>query len=500
VNLKQDLKLLGMLQFFLGFVMIIPTTLAWKYGEGEVFHAFLVAILSIFLVSSITCMLTWKCKSTFMSINDGLFFVTFTWIISTGFACLPLYLSKVYPTYCDAYFEIMSGFTTTGATVLSSVEGTARSILFWRSMTNWLGGMGIVVLFVAFLPMLGVNGTILVNSELVGPTKNKLTPKIGQTAIILWGLYIGFSVLQALLLLADHLSLYDAVTITFSTMSTAGFSVKNASIGSYDKPYAEIIITLFMLIAGTNFSLYAYLFRGKIKRILKDGELHWYIGLFVLCTLICAMVLTRQHVYPSLAIALRYTSFQSASIMTTTGFTTADYQTWPTPCQMLLLLMFFTGGCAGSTGGGVKVIRVRALFTAGKNTIIRRLHPSAVITNKVGDSTYSDTTMMEIAGFVGMYILTGLAGAVILTFSGVDINTAVAGSFLCIGNIGIGFGKIGPSGNFAFFPEWAKWFLSFLMLAGRLELFTVLSLFTADFWRSSAATHRIHKHGKSLNP
>lgn len=487
MNLKQDCKLLAVIQLFLGILMGIPTYLAWRYGETEALQAFLTTLAIQGAVSIVVLLLTWRTKSTYMGTNDGLFFVTFTWVIGTAFSALPLFLSHCYPTYTDAYFETMSGFTTTGATVLTSIEDKPLSILFWRSMTNWLGGMGIVVLFVAFLPMLGVTGTILVNSESVGPTKDKLTPKIGQTALILWSLYIGLSALEVGILLLTGISLYDAVTITFSSISAAGYSVKNASIGGYGKTSVEIIVTVFMLIAGTNFSLYYKVIRGKFRQVLHDGELQWYLGIFALASLISAGFLVGNHVYANFFTALKYSTFQSASIMTTTGFSTANYQNWPQVSQMLLFLLFFVGGCAGSTGGGIKVIRVRALLTLGRNTITRRLHPNAVITNKVGDDVFTDRIMMEIAGFVGMYMASGLIGAVVLSISGADFATAISGSFLCLGNIGIGFGTVGPTGNFSAFPAVTKWILAFLMLAGRLELYTVYALFSSEFWRNRSS-------------
>jgi len=510
LNLKQDFRLLSIIQLLIGILMGIPTYLAWRYGETEAFHAFVIALWAIGIFTIVILILTRHPESNYMGTNDGLFFVTFTWVLGTAFAALPLSLSHSYPSYTDAYFEVMSGFTTTGATVLSTIEDKPLSILFWRSMTNWLGGMGIVVLFVAFLPMLGVSGTILVNSESVGPTKDKLTPKIGQTAMILWGLYVGLSALMVVILFFDGLSLYDAVTVTFSTLSAAGFCVKNASIGAFGKPSVDIIVTIFMMIAGANFALYYKIVCGKAKQVLKDGELQWYLGIFAVDSVLSALFLTHARVYGNFFTSLRYSTFQAASIMTTTGFATADYQMWPAASQMLLFLLFFVGGCAGSTGGGIKVIRVRALFTLAKNTITTRLHPNAVITNRVGDSVFTDKIMMEIAGFVGMYLATGILGALALTISGADLLTALSGSFLCLGNIGIGFGKVGPTGNFGFFPAWTKWVLSFLMLAGRLELFTVFSLFSSEFWRNrsswitgterderkKAKTHR--NHGKTV--
>ena len=486
MNPKQDLKLLATMQLLIALLMGIPTILATYYHETIALHSFVVSLCIMLVCSAVTLLFTWHTRSDNMSIKDGLFFVTFTWIISTAFASLPLYLSGSYPSYADAYFEIMSGFTTTGATVLSEIEDHPLSILFWRSETNWLGGMGIVVLFVAFLPTLGVRGTMLVGAESVGPTKDKLTPKITHTAAILWGIYIVFSLAEALLLLFGGLSPYEAVTVTFSTMSAAGFCVKNNSIGFFQSCYVDIVVTFFMLASGANFSLYYRLLQGKGKQVLRDGELRWYIGIFSIAAFLSAICLSASHTYGNFFTSLRYAAFQTASILTTTGFSTANYLHWPQFSQMLLFLLFFVGGCAGSAGGGIKVIRVRTMMALGKNTLIKRLHPNAVLQTRIGDQVLSPEITLGIADFVGVYFATGLMGTLLVSLSGVDFATSISSSFLCLGNIGIGFGDVGPTGNFGAFPAWCKWIFSFLMMAGRLELFTVYALFTKEFWKKQA--------------
>jgi trk system potassium uptake protein TrkH len=417
-----------------------------------------------------------------MGTADGMLVVTMTWVVSAAFSAIPFLLAGTCESFTDAYFEVMSGYTTTGATLLTSIESNPLSILFWRSETNWLGGMGIVVLFVAFLPMLGVKGTMLVGAESVGPTKDKLTPKIGHTAAIFWELYLGLSLLETILLLFGGLSLYEAVTVTFSTMAAAGFCVKNNSIGTFGSAYVDIVVTIFMMFAGANFALYYKLLQRKGKSVLHDAELQGYVGIFAATSLLSALVLTTRHVYGNFFTSLRYSAFQTASILTTTGFATADYLYWPQFCQMLLFLLFFVGGCSGSAGGGIKVIRVQAILKMGKRGIFKRLHPNAVVNNGVGGTAMSDDVSLTIGGFVGMYIATGLIATVIVSLSDADFTTCIASVFLCLGNIGIGFGKVGPTGNFAFFPDWCTWIFSFLMLVGRLELFTVYALFTKSFW------------------
>ncbi len=320
--------------------------------------------------------------------------------------------------------------------------------------------MGIVVLFVALLPALGVSGTLLVGAESVGPTKDKLTPKIKTTAAILWSIYLLFSLLEAVLLKLGGLSLYEAVTVTFSTMAAAGFCVKNSSIGTFSSVYVDIVVTIFMLIAGANFALYYKAFSGRIKSVWKDGELRVYLGLWTVVSLLSAIMLNWQNTYEGFWQSLRFSAFQSASILTTTGFATANYIHWPAFSQMLLLMLFFVGGCAGSAGGGVKVIRVATLLKMAKANISQRIHPKGIFQIRVGQNTMRPDLLLSISTFFGIYIATGVLGSVIISLSGTDMLT-----------------------SFAAFPSSIKWVCSFLMLVGRLELFTVYALFTKTFWK-----------------
>ncbi|MCK9548744.1 MAG: TrkH family potassium uptake protein [Sphaerochaeta sp.] len=483
VNYKHDLKILAIIEVVIALLMTIPTAMAVHLGERDALRGFLVAYGAILLFVALSFIVASRARPTAMQRRDGYLIVTLTWIIATTFSAIPLVVSGCYDGFSSAYFEIMSGFTTTGATVLNEIESLPRSILFWRSQTNWIGGMGIVVLFVALLPALGVSGTILVNAETVGPTKDKLTPKIKNTALILWSIYLGFSVLQTALLRLGGLDLYDAMTITFSTMSAAGFSVKNGSIGSYASPYIDVVVTLFMLISATNFALYYKALTGRISSVLKDGELRAYLGIWAVVTLLITAALAFTQTFPSLGQSLRYSAFQSASIMTTTGFSTTDYQMWPSFAQLLLFLLFFVGGSAGSAGGGIKVIRIAALFKMGRSQLKSRIHPRGVFQVRVGQTTLPKDLLISIATFFGVYVLTGLVGSAIISLGSIDLSTSLSASFLCLGNIGIGFGQVGPTGNFGAFSAPLQWFCSFLMLVGRLELFTVYVLFTSHFWK-----------------
>ena len=495
MNLRKNIKLLAVIQIFLALLMVVPMLVSLRYKELHAAKAFMTTISVMVAISGGALLVLRKAQVTNLRQRDGFFFVTFTWIIATAFGAIPLVLSGEFTSYSAAFFEIMSGFTTTGATSFSEagvftrtgIEGCCKGILFWRSMTNWLGGMGIVVLFVALLPAIGVSmgaGTFhLMGAESVGPVKGKLTPKTKTTAIALWGIYVGFSVLETIFLLFGGLSLYEAVTVTFSTIAAAGFCVKAASIGAFNSAYVDVVVTIFMLIAGANFSLYYKAFTGKIKSALKDSELKWFMSIWFFGSVFAAMQLANTNTYPTFLTAFRYAAFHVASILTTTGFATTNYLTWPSFSIMVVVLMMFIGGCAGSAGGGMKVTRIETLFKMGFNTVKKRIHPSSVSKIRVGDDIVHDDTLMSIAAFCAIYMITWLIGTLVLTITGNTIETCMAASILTLGNIGIGFGDVGPAGNFSIFPAWSLWVCSFEMLLGRLELFTVYALLSRSFWK-----------------
>ena len=474
-------KLSALIQLLIAAFMAVPTVIAIYYKERVALLSFAFTILLIILISTLTLIITRKEKVNIKA-KDSYLLVTLTWLLATAFGSIPLFMTKTLDSYAMCFFEIMSGFTTTGATALTVIEDKFRSILFWRNMTNWLGGMGIVVLFVAVLPFLGVKGSSLVSAESVGPTKDKLTPKIQQTAFSLWAIYVGLSLIQTLLLLVK-LPLFDALTVTFGTMGAAGFATTNNSIGSYNSAYVDIVVTIFMIAAGMNFAIFFRILRGKIKQSLHDSEMRFYLSIITVIALLIAVNLTVNGVFNGFFTAMRYSFFQVASIITTTGFNTTDYNMWPTFSKALLLLLFFIGGCAGSTSGGIKVVRVSTMMALAKNTIKKRLHPNAITPLTMGGNIIAEDTILSIAGFIGAYITTGLIGTVLFALSGEDIETCFTASFLLLGNIGTGMGAVGPKGNFSIFSDTLLSVGSFLMLAGRLELFTVYALFTRSFWK-----------------
>lgn len=485
MHLKSVFRLVAQILVFVAILMLVPAIIAIGHNEKTAALGFFLSIFIMFGIGYVVIMLTEGVDYRLFSARDGFLFTTLTWILATAFGALPLLISGTFPDYSSCFFEIMSGFTTTGASTLTNIEANFKSILFWRSMTNWLGGMGIVVLFVAFLPAIGASaGTFhLMGAESVGPVKGKLTPKTRTTAMWLWGIYLGFTILETVLLLCGGLNLYDAVTVSFSTLSAAGFCVKNASIGAFNSTYVEVVVIVFMIISGANFALYYKAFTGKIRDCLKNTELHWYLFILSVCSVLGAFWLLGNGVFATFGTALRKMMFHIVSILTTTGFATADYTSWPTFPLLLLFLVTFMGGCAGSAGGGIKIVRVSVVTRSGINLIKKKVHPMSVVQLKDSDGIVSSDVIHSIFCFLGVYIITWLLGSVIIATTGVDLLTCLSSTILTLGNIGIGFGEVGPAGNFAFFPLWSKWVFSFLMLVGRLELFTVYVLFSRAFWK-----------------
>ncbi len=484
MNWKQILRLSGTMQTIIGAFMLIPTCMAAYLGEWEAFRAFIVSIgiILIYVTIILTIGKSWKSKS--LTVRDVYLFVTLTWIVASALGAIPLTLTHTVTDYTSGFMEIMSGFTTTGLTTLSDIESSYHSILFWRSLTHWLGGMGIVVLFVALLPLVGGEGFQLFGAEAVGPTKSKLTPKIKNTALILWLIYFGMTVIEALLLWLGGLSLYDSLTVTFGSVATGGFVTKNASIGYYNSAYVDVVVTIFMVMAGVNFSLYFALIRARFTDVFRDSELKVYLSIFFIATSITTITLFSNNIYPTIGTSLRYGAFHVASILTTTGFATADYGLWPPLTHAILLTVMFIGGSAGSTGGGIKVTRLITMFKLGFLNIKSLLHPRGIFSLQTQNERIRWKTVNSITGFVAIYIALVLASTLVVASAGYDLLTSFASGLISVGNIGLGLEGVGPAGSgFGGMPIYVKWFLSLMMLAGRLEIYTVLSIFTRTFWR-----------------
>jgi trk system potassium uptake protein TrkH len=407
--------------------------------------------------------------------------VTIGWAAVGLFGALPFWLSGTCGVV-DAVFESVSGFTTTGASIYTDPGALPEGLLLWRSLIQWLGGMGIIVLSLAILPFLGVGGMQLYKAEVPSPVPDKLKPRVRETALVLWKVYVLFTAAEILMLLFGGMSLFDAVCHSFTTMPTGGFSPKTASIAHYDSAYFDTVFIVFMVLAGINFSLHYQMLRGRPLALWRDAECRFFLGIFAVMTAVVGFDVWHE-VYADMGEAIRYGAFQVASILTTTGFATADYETWPALSQLILLLAMFIGASAGSTGGGMKCLRVMLYFKFCYKELFRLVHPHAVSRVKLGGKTVPEDVMHSVLGFLGLYTGLFAVSAVLLAALGVDFVTSFAAVAASIGNIGPGFGAVGPAENYAQIPYLGKWLLIFCMLLGRLEIYTVIILLVPEFWR-----------------
>ncbi|SKA80905.1 trk system potassium uptake protein TrkH [Paucidesulfovibrio gracilis DSM 16080] len=483
MRLRYVLHVIGALVFCVGLTMAWPLAFSLYYGDAGVMP----------LLGSMVATL---CAGAFMfgvfrnsrmerglSHREGMAIVGIGWLAAGLFGALPFLLSGIFGgSLVDCVFESLSGFTTTGASVLSDIEAVPRGLLFWRSLTHWLGGMGIIVLSLAILPFLGVGGMQLYKAEVPGPVPDKLKPRIKDTALLLWKVYVLFSAVETVLLMLGGMDLFDALCHTFGTMATGGFSTRNTSVAAFDSAYIDWVITVFMLIAGINFTLHFLALRGRIRDVLQDSELRLFLALFGVCSLVITVDVLRVD-YSSVSDAVRYTAFQVASILTTTGYATADYELWPSLCQALLLVCMFVGGCAGSTGGGMKVMRIQLLVKHSYKELIQLIHPRSVKQVKVGGKAIPHGVVSGVWAFFVLWLLLFVLSALVVAATGVDLMSSFAASLACIGNIGPGVGIVGPTDNYAGLPDLAKWVLVLCMLLGRLEIYTVVILFVPEFWR-----------------
>lgn len=415
--------------------------------------------------------------------RDGFLIVSMGWLLMSLFGSLPFVIGGAIPNFVDAFFETVSGFTTTGATILTDIEAMPKALLFWRSMTHWLGGMGIIVLTIAILPLLGVGGMQLFVAESPGVTPDKMHPRITETAKRLWIIYFALTAIEAVMLWIAGMGLFDAVNHAMATMATGGFSTKNASIAFYDSPAIHYILTLFMFLAGVNFTMLYFGFTGKVGRIFKNEEFRVYALNMLIMSIIVSIGLALYGDY-SVEEAFRSGFFQVASIITTTGFITDNYLLWPNFLIMLIFVLFFSGGSTGSTSGGLKTMRIIVMIKNSLLELRRQIHPTAVIPVRFNGKAVPQNITNTIAAFVLIYLIIFFAGTLVMAAIGMDFMSAVGSVAATLGNIGPGLGSVGPVDNFAHIVPEGKLFLSFLMLMGRLELFTILILFMPYFWRN----------------
>ncbi len=480
INSRIIFNILGFLLLIEGMFMMLSIPVAMIYGENDAIE-FLISGLITICAGGLAWWLTRKAEKN-ISKREGYIIVTLGWILFSIFGSLPFVLTKSTLSYADAFFETISGFTTTGASILNDIESLSHGILFWRSLTQWLGGMGIIVLSLAVLPLLGIGGMQLFVAEVPGPSPDKLHPRIRETAKRLWFIYTFFTLLETLLLVIGKMDLFDAINHSFATMATGGFSTKQASVAYWDSPYIQYVITFFMFVAGTNFTLSYFAMHLRFDKVFRNEEFRFYLMFVVIFTAVISISMWLI-MGVNAEKAFRDSLFQVVSIMTTTGFVTSDYQSWIPILGILIFILMFFGGSAGSTGGGVKIMRVVLLFKNSALELKRLIHPNAVIPVRFNRQAVEPNIITNVLAFVSFYILTIVASMVVMSAMGYDLDTSAGAVAATLGNIGPGIGEVGPIENYSHIPEFGKWFLSFLMLIGRLELFTVLVLFSPDFWR-----------------
>jgi len=473
------IHVLSLLLIFFSAAMLLPVPFSLYYGDAD-YVAFLLSAGITLLFGFIGLKASRMDKD--LRPKEGFAVVTFGWLSLAVFGSLPFLLSGSITSYTDAFFETMSGFTTTGATILTDIEELPHGILFWRSLTHWIGGMGIIVLSLAILPFLGVGGMQLYKAEVPGPTADRLTPRIAETAKILWGVYFAFTAVEAVLLLFGGMNLFDALCHAFGTLATGGYSTKNGSIGAYGSAYIDYVVIFFMLIAGTNFALHYRFIRGDFKAYFRNQEFLFFLSLICMATVFIG-VETYFEQYHNLPETLRKSLFQVTSIMTTTGYGTADYEQWSFSSQFILFVLMLFGGCAGSTGGGIKMLRIHVLVKSLFAEVTRLIHPHAVVPVRIGGQTVPREVVANIVGFFILFMLIFAISVFVMSAMGLDMATSFGSVAATLGNIGPGLGAVGPTDNYAHIPAVGKWFLTFLMLSGRLELYTVIILLSPSFWR-----------------
>lgn len=473
------IHILGLALLFLGLSIALPLGVSWYYQDGAVRALMWSGALTIGS-GSVLVLLPYDTRP--LERREGLIAVPVIWCLITSFGSLPFLLSGSVPSFADAFFESMSGFTTTGATVFTQIDDKPLSILFWRSWIQWLGGMGIVVLFLAIFPLFGVGVLQLFRGEVTGPVPDRLVPKIGQTAKLLWSVYVVLSLCELFLLWLGGMTFYESALHTMTTMATGGFSPRSLSVGAYDSVYIEAVIIVFMILAGTNFSLHFFALRSRFRVYWRDPEWRFYLGVIMTSTIVLTLFLIRYTDH-ALSRVFRDALFQVVSIVTTTGFATDDFEQWPVFGQYVILLLMFFGGCAGSTGGAIKHMRIILLMKHAYWQLYRLLHPRAVLPLRLGPQNISEVVLLNVQAFFLIYVASFVLSTLYLTLLDIDMITAISAAASALGNVGPGLGRVGPLDEYAWMPASAKWLLSACMLLGRLEFSALLVLCLPSFWK-----------------
>jgi len=458
--------------------MLFPVLIALVYGEGDALGIAYASLVTVIVGISLLLLIK---KQGDISPRDGFAVVTFGWLAMSLSGSLPYIFTQTIPDFTNAFFESASGFTTTGASILTDIEALPHGILFWRSFTHWIGGMGIIVFSIAVLPFLGVGGMQMFKAEAPGPTADKLTPRIKDTAEILWVVYLLITAVEIVLLKFGGMEWFDSACHAFGTLATGGFSTKNTSIAFYDSAYIHYVITIFMMIAGISFNLHFHALRGKPGKYIQSSEFKFFVNVFFIVVLIIFAERLFSGADP--ATALKEASFQVASIVTTTGYATADFELWHYFIQVLLVMLMFMGGMAGSTGGGIKAIRIQILLKQARVELHKLVHPQTLYPIRMGKKVLPENVVQNVLAFFLLYALLLVAGTLAMSFLGLDLVTAMTSVIACLSNIGPGLGNVGPTDNYSTIPVVGKWILSFLMIVGRLEIYTVLILLTRTYWK-----------------
>lgn len=479
MNRKMILFTLGKLLKVEAVLLLLPLIVSLIYRERVA-----VTYLGISVLIFFTGLLLSRKKPKNRNIyaKEGFFIVGFSWILLSFFGCLPFIFTGEIPSFTDAFFETVSGFTTTGSSILSTLEGLSHASLFWRSFTHWIGGMGILVFTVAFIPIASGRTMHILKAEMPGPVIGKLVSKVHVTARILYVIYTALTLVQVLLLTFGGMPIFDSLLNSFATAGTGGFSMSDSGIAGYNSAYVDGVITVFMILFGINFNLIYFFLIGKIAPVLKSEELRGYLAIIATSTILITVNIASQ--YPSYLKAFRYAVFQVASIITTTGFTTTNYDLWPMFSQVILLSLMFIGACSGSTGGGIKVSRIMMLVKNAVQEMKKILHSRSVMTLNFEREPVETKTMGNIHSYLILYVLVFSGSLLILSLENIDFQTTFSAVAACINNIGPGFKAVGATGNFGFLSDLSKWTLSFAMLAGRLEIFPILLLFSKSLWKS----------------
>lgn len=483
MSLSKVANVVGLLQVFVALSMFVTGLVATFYGDGDA--------IAFFQAGAITFVIGWGVylATRFdedVTTREGFAIVTMAWAATAAFGSLPYLFSGVLDSPIRAVFEAMSGFTTTGATVFSDIEALPHGVLLWRSMTHWIGGMGIIVLVIAVLPYLGVGGMQLFRAEVPGPTPERLRPRITQTAKLLWLVYFGLTALLAVLYLVGGMGPFDAINHSFSTLATGGFSTKNTSMAEMS-PFIQWVTILFMYLAGVNYALHFRAVTGDV-RYLRDEEWKFFTTVLILAA-VAVILLNFMAGDATGEQVIRDGVFQVLAIATTTGYVSADYELWVPGARMVLFALFFVGGMAGSTSGGVKALRVMLILKQTANELRKHLHPRAILVTRIGAKPVKEDVGARVVGFVVLYLLICLAGALALALTGIDPLTAIGGSIASVGNVGPAFAGLGPTDNYGWMSGPGLGVLTFLMLVGRLEIYTVVLLFHPELWKSRGAYH-----------